>query len=104
MAKFRKKPVVIEAFRMGIDSRPDWFQNRVTQGEITTHIVDGTVNDENPFEGNFTYCLIKTSEGEMMGDYGDYIIKEPFDKERPCYPCKPDIFLKTYDQVLTNNN
>jgi hypothetical protein len=25
MAKYRKKPVVIEAFKMGIDPIPDWF-------------------------------------------------------------------------------
>ncbi len=30
---------------------------------------------------------------------GDYIIKEPFDKERGFYPCKPDIFKETYDVI-----
>jgi len=29
--KYRKKPVVIEAFRMGIDPIPDWFQSEVTK-------------------------------------------------------------------------
>jgi len=40
--------------------------------------------------------VIKTSEGDMLANIGDMIIKEPFDKNRMFYPCKPDIFKKTY--------
>jgi len=43
---------------------------------------------------------IITSEGTMAVNVGDWIIKEPFDKERQFYPCKPDIFAQTYDPVL----
>ncbi len=32
----------------------------------------------------------------MKATIGDYVIKEPFDKERRYYPCKPDIFDQTY--------
>jgi hypothetical protein len=96
MSKYRKKPVVIEAFRMGIDLRPDWFQNKVTSNDITTRIIDRTGESKNLFEGNRTYCLIKTLEGEMMVDYGDYIIKGI---EGEIYSCKPEIFNKTYDIV-----
>ena len=42
---------------------------------------------------------IATHEGNMEAGIGDYIIKEPFDKERKFYPCKPDIFEKTYEEV-----
>jgi hypothetical protein len=97
MAKFRKKPVVIEAFRMGIDTRPDWFQNKVTTNEIITFNVDedDLSNDAtDPFEQKRTYCKIKTLEGEMKGDYGDYIIQGV---NGEIYPCKPDIFIKTYE-------
>lgn len=93
--KFRKKPVVIEAFRMGIDPRPDWFQEKVTINEIITH----SLNDDehsNPFEFQKTWCFIKTPEGEIKGDYGDYIIKGVDGK---IYPCKPDIFEATYELV-----
>jgi hypothetical protein len=37
--EYRKKPVVIEAFRMGIDARPDWFQDKVTSNDITTYAI-----------------------------------------------------------------
>jgi len=43
--------------------------------------------------------VIRTSEGDMAANKGDYIIKEPFDKERGYYPCKPDIFELTYEKV-----
>lgn len=33
--KFRKKPVVIEAFKLGTDSMPDWFCARVSDCTIT---------------------------------------------------------------------
>jgi hypothetical protein len=98
MSKFRKKPVVIEAFRMGIDARPDWFQDKVTANEIITFGVlkiedDGTGN---PFEFHKTGCIITTLEGDMTGEYGDYIIQNV---KGEVYPCKPDIFLLTYEAI-----
>lgn len=39
---------------------------------------------------------IKTLEGEMEASYGDYIIKGV---NGEFYPCKPDIFEKTYEKV-----
>ena len=54
--KFRKKPVVIEAFRYNVDPRPDWFQDRVTANTIVT------------FEDE---CHINTLEGQMYGNVGD---------------------------------
>ena len=98
MQKFRKKPVEIEAFRMGVDARPDWFQDKVTANEIITFVVlknedDGTGD---PFEFNKTGCIIKTLEGDMTGDYGDWIIQGV---KGEVYPCKPDIFEMTYEAV-----
>lgn len=44
--------------------------------------------------------LIETKEGVMKAMPGDYIIKEPFPTgDRDFYPCKPDIFEKTYQPV-----
>ena len=40
--------------------------------------------------------LIPTLEGEMFASFGDYIIKGV---NGEFYPCKPDIFAKTYDLV-----
>ena len=43
---------------------------------------------------------IPTKEGEMECSIGDFLIKEPFaSDDRRIYPCKPDIFEKTYDPV-----
>ena len=65
-----KKPVMIEAFRIGIDYIPDWFMDRVSNNTIILH---GTSSG---FEHhNDTNCDIQTLEGIMHADYGDYIIK-----------------------------
>jgi hypothetical protein len=39
---------------------------------------------------------VSTLEGPMTATIGDYIIKGIKDE---FYPCKPDIFLLTYDQI-----
>lgn len=79
--RFRKKPVVIEAFRYWIDDRPDWFCDKVTTHEIVTYE---------------THCEINTLEGVMRGEVGDYIIQGV---KGEIYPCKPDIFEATYEAV-----
>jgi len=81
MTLYRKKPVVIEAFRFRIDPIPDWFMDMVSINAIITHEND---------------CEIKTLEGVMRGETGDYIIKGV---KGEIYPCKPDIFALTYEPV-----
>jgi len=83
--KFRKKPVVIEAFKFGTDELPDWFQNAEQQNIVTMEI-------SNPV----LYCLIKTLEGTMTAGWGDFIIKG---LNGEIYPCKSDIFEKSYERV-----
>lgn len=91
MAKYRKKPVVIEAFRFYIDSMPDWFMDEVTKNKIVLHKCK-----LGRFEIKEAYCEIETLEGVMRGNGGDYIIKGV---DGEIYPCKPYIFEKTYDIV-----
>lgn len=79
--KFRKKPIIIEAFRFRIDNYPDWFSDRVANLDVVTY--------EN-------YAQIPTLEGMMFARRGDWIIKGVSDE---IYPCKPDIFEKTYEHV-----
>jgi len=90
MAQYRKKPVVIEAFKLGHDFMPDWFLDKRSANEITTHNADGR------HRGGPDYALINTLEGQMRADNGDYIIKGV---KGEIYPCKPDIFEATYDTV-----
>lgn len=91
MGKYRKRPVVIEAFRLGAHSWPDWFHDRVSACDITTH--------EAPRVKGLPYGIsaeIKTLEGVMTADCGDWIIKGVAGE---IYPCKPDIFDATYERV-----
>ena len=60
MAKYRKKPIVIDAYQ-------------------SDYIVE-----------------IVTLEGTMTANHGDWIITGVNGEK---YPCKPDIFKKTYEQV-----
>ena len=47
-------------------------------------------------ENGIKQLRIKTLEGVMDARIGDYIIKGV---NGECYPCKPDIFEKTYEEV-----
>lgn len=88
MSQYIKKNVEVEAFKLGIDSMPDWFIDKVNINEIILH------GKSTLFEHyDDTNCDIKTLEGSMHANYGDYIIKGI---EGEIYPCKPDIFNKTY--------
>ena len=80
--KYRKKPVVVEAFQLGIDYMPDWFMDKVTTNDIILH--PGPTAD------------IATLEGIMHANFGDVIIKGI---EGEIYPCKLDIFMNTYEAV-----
>ncbi len=86
--KFRKRPVVIEAIRA------DFGYNNLD--EIVKFVGDSLC----PIERRPDYKLkIKTLEGDMICNPGDWIIKEPYDMERKFYPCKSDIFEKTYEEI-----
>ena len=87
----RKKPVVIDSFQL--NSRglvaEDWFWDAVTKNEIITHNFGKYYPED-------AWCEIKTLEGTMVAKTGDYII---CGVNGEIYPCKPDIFEKTYEKV-----
>ena len=88
--KFRKKPVVIEAFRWyPCVLFPDGFE-----GLHPLALIDGPEGEVLPSDNR--HLVIKTLEGEMMANPGDWIIKGVAGE---FYPCKPDIFEKTYEGV-----
>ncbi len=93
MTRYRKKPVVVDAIRVsealliiygdGPDKLPEWFRNAYSRdGAISTAGAGG--------------MLVKTLEGVMQANKEDWII---CGVSGECYPCKPDIFAKTYDAV-----
>lgn len=93
--EYRNKPVVIEAFQLGYrwpqDKCNEWFHDAVTNGVITTHNMG---KSHNPSEE--PYIEIRTLEGVMRGNEGDYIIKGV---RGEMYLCKPDIFENVYEVV-----
>lgn len=85
---FRKKPVVIQAFQLGTDVIPAWFVERLESGDAA--IGDGTGADA------VMFAEIKTLEGTMRADKDDFVIRGV---KGEIYPCKPDIFQATYEEV-----
>ena len=89
MTQYRKRPIVIEAFRLG-DEWPDWWADAVNADKVRTHNVDGR------YSGGPDFAEIDTLEGRMSAFRGDWIIKGV---KGEIYPCKPDIFAATYETV-----
>lgn len=98
MGFYRKKPVVIEALRFddvifgangqynvffdSTSALPEWMRKALIDEAIFP------VSDDPP------QLVIRTLEGEMLADKGDWIIKGV---KNELYPCRPDIFAATYD-------
>ena len=90
MAKFKKKPVTIEAVQ--------WKNGKVS--EVTEWISEALYKDPKEVGAIMRFkdeIRIFTLEGHMTAIDGDYIIRGV---EGELYPCKPEIFKKTYDAVL----
>lgn len=91
MSKYKKKPVIIDAFQFYVDPMPNWFMDKVTTNEV---ILSNCGYSHSSIEN--AYCEIETLEGIMKGNGGDYIIKGV---QGEIYPCKSDIFEATYEKV-----
>ena len=81
MAKYRKKPVVIEAVQLTRENGPEVWEWA----------------DSKPFydpDGTISGLSIFTLEGRMKAEFGDWIIRGV---KGEFYPCKPDIFEATYE-------
>lgn len=88
MPQFRKRPVVVEAYRLPLADEPvpesfhDWCAK----------------HDFHQYDSDRDQGLsIHTLEGVMRADPGDWIIKGVGGE---FYPCKPDIFALTYEEVF----
>jgi hypothetical protein len=82
VARFRKKPVVVEARQLGLDYDEDcaivaWCGGRALGEEYEPNVL-----------------AIDTLEGTMEAAHGDWIIRGVQGEH---YPCKPDIFAATYE-------
>lgn len=97
--KYKKKPVIIEAIQLtkseksvydvlcfiGQEPNLDSYNQELQFSRYVDEVV------------YTTGIKIKTLEGDMIASVGDFIIKGI---NGEFYPCKPDIFAKTYEEVL----
>jgi len=94
MTRYRKKPVIVDVFRLGYEPIPDWFMVGVSENQ---HILKTNKEEYFPYEFDETaFAEIKTLEGIMTANNGDYVIQGVSGE---VYPCKPDIFEATYEKV-----
>lgn len=84
MAKYRKKPVTIEAVL--------WDGKMPTVEPLLANSTCDTVEQDLGDPA----LLIATLEGTMRAEVGDWIIRGV---KGELYPCKPDIFAATYEPV-----
>lgn len=113
---YRKKPVEIQAMRLigngGETARvTDWMEANLypflvgdyTQPDTLRYHDQITADDSRPDKGIYIdpangNLMIRTLEGDMRAEYGDWIIRGV---QGEFYPCKPDIFERTYEPVET---
>lgn len=84
--KFRKRPVVVEAVQIKMALYQE--ETLVNLTEIYEFCPDAFIGQLGLY--------IKTLEGIMLCSAGDWIIRGV---NGEFYPCKPDIFEKTYERV-----
>lgn len=92
MAKFRKKPVIIDAIKVSeVLSNAQHHYERLPEWVIESHSGPDGITVFMP-EGIY----IKTLEGEMFGSLTAWLIRGV---QGEIYPCAGDIFEATYEPV-----
>lgn len=89
--KYRKKPVVIDAIQLHGGNEDAVL--RFIYGEKYRDLAIATLPEGAPADARIA---ISTLEGTMYASEGDFIIKGVSGE---FYPCKPDIFRMTYEEV-----
>ena len=80
--QYSKKPVAIEAIQL-----TDKNHSEIIQWLSSYNVESYTLNSSEFY--------VKTLEGDMKANIGDYIIKGV---KNEFYPCREDIFKMTYDE------
>lgn len=87
MAKYRKKPIVIEAFQLD--------HSAASANDIIDWMAASNAIGRCEHDGGESHVLkIRTLEGIMTASPGDWVIRGV---KGEFYPCKPDIFAATYE-------
>lgn len=92
MTKFRKKPIVIEAFQFPGFAISEDSILKLLAFEDWIYETGGLSCIK--YKGNAV--IISTPEGDMIGSPGDWIIRGTGGE---FYPCKPDRFKEIYESV-----
>ena len=93
--KYKKKPVIIDAIQVrarNFDRICDFMGCTPEQYLNPMYDIDEFGDSRDPYLGVY----VETLEGKMLANIGDMIIKGV---NGEFYPCKPDIFNKTYEKV-----
>ena len=90
--RYRKKPVVIEAYRWHPDNEPS---------SMPAWLIALVGLQPERFDTNTGCLAIPTLEGTMTANPGNWIIKGV---KGELYPCKPDIFAATYEPADSGSN
>lgn len=93
--KYKKKPVLVDAIQL---STKNYEEVCEFVGSTLVQYVNPAmpISDDgaaDPYLGVY----IETLEGRMLASLGDFIIKGV---NGEFYPCKPDVFFKTYEEVV----
>lgn len=84
--KYRKKPVVIDAWQVGSEPVPHWIDVALANGDLEH------VNNKRRWLMSHDSCL----DGSLEASKGDWIIRGI---EGELYPCSDSIFQKSYERV-----
>ena len=100
--KYRKKPVIIEAFQMTEGRRwdnsewPDWLHMAWQRDRGENSMWPDPDCPPHPDHKSASELVCGTLEGVHRITFGDFIIRGVHGE---IYPCKPDIFMETYEPV-----
>lgn len=104
--RYTKKPVEVEAgfFRRGQqngESMAGWIKSLGGNAQWFAHKSAVKIDGKVVSPADPEHIAIVTLEGTMRASVGDYIIRGV---QGEFYPCKPDIFIATYDRVVEEDD
>ena len=99
MRKYRKLPVIIEAVELkfthySIKKCIEFMEQNVDTSSYETNRRFDDYVDQVSSRG---FLEIDTLEGVMKASEGDFIIRGV---NGEFYPCKPDVFNRTYEEII----
>lgn len=91
MEKYIKKPIEVEAVKFTLENMNQVYS---WASSLQNNVQPWTDEKGEPA------LIVPTIDGDMICSLGDYLIREPFPTDwRKLYPCKAEIFEKTYDRI-----